>query len=205
MSEELTLTPEQQILFDKMKTRLRQKFALGVVAGKQLIDAYRDAGGKGNGIAAYTGASDMHRVPEVKAFLDSMKAPMISDAIMAREEALERLTAFARSGISDLVDFGEYELGEDADGNPIIQSSWKIKNSALQDPMKMAVISELTAGRDGIKLKTHSPLQAIQQLAKMQGWDSAAKIDHTSSDGTMTPPQPVDSELVKALVDKLVD
>jgi len=32
-------------------------------------------------------------------------------------------------------------------------------------------ISELSATKDGIKIKTHSPLQAIQQLAKLQGWD----------------------------------
>jgi phage terminase small subunit len=90
---------------------------------------------------------------------------------MTRKEALERLSAFARTDLSDLVEFGAYELGQDDDGKPIVQAAWKIRDSVLQDPKKLAAISELSAGRDGIKIKTHSPLQAIQQLAKLQGWD----------------------------------
>jgi phage terminase small subunit len=57
----------------------------------------------------------------------------------------------------------------------------------MQDPKQMAAISELTAGRDGIKIKTHSQIDAIKQLSKMQGWESAKKVDLTSSDGTMSP------------------
>src|SRR5690606_12847922 len=83
-------------------------------------------------------------------------------------------------------EFGSYEVGE-ADGEPVIQTTWRIKDSVLQDPQKLAAISELTASKDGIKIKTHSPLQAIQQLAKMQGWEAAQKFDHTSSDGSMSP------------------
>lgn len=94
-----------------------------------------------------------------------------SAAVMSRQEALERLSMVARTSLSDLVEFGSHELGEDEDGNPIIQSAWKIRDSALQDPKQLAAIAELTASKDGIKIKTHSPLQAIQQLAKMQGWD----------------------------------
>ena len=177
------MNEEQQALFDALSTLMRKKFALGVVAGKSLIQSYLDAGGKATGTAAYTGASDLHAEPSIQAFLKAMNAPLVSAAIMSREEALEKLTAFARTGISELVDFGEYNLGEDEDGNPIVQSSWRIKPQTLQDPMKMAVISELTAGRDGIKLKTHSPLQAIQQLAKMQGWDAPQKTELTGKDG----------------------
>ena len=42
--------------------------------------------------------------------------------------------------------------------------------SALQDPDKLAAISELTATKDGPKIKLHSPLAAIKQIAEMQGW-----------------------------------
>lgn len=35
-------------------------------------------------------------------------------------------------------------------GNPIIQAVWKFKVSALQDSKSLAVISELTASKDGI-------------------------------------------------------
>ena len=123
----------------------------------------------------------------IAARLAELNQAAVTAAVMTRQEALEKLSALARTDLKDLVEFGQYELGQDDEGNPVIQSSWKIKDSALQDPVKLSAISELTAGRDGIKIKTHSPLSAIQQLAKMQGWESAQKVDHTSSDGSMTP------------------
>lgn len=103
--------------------------------------------------------------------LAELNAAAVSAAVMTRQEALERLSVFARTDLAELVEFGSYELGQDDSGQPIVQASWRIRDSALQDPKKLVAISELSAGRDGIKIKTHSPLQAIQQLAKLQGWD----------------------------------
>ena len=103
--------------------------------------------------------------------LAELNAAAVSAAVMTRQEALERLSTFARTDLADLVEFGSYELGQDDSGQPIVQASWHIRDSVLQDPKKLAAISELSATKDGIKIKTHSPLQAIQQLAKLQGWD----------------------------------
>ena len=103
--------------------------------------------------------------------LAELNAAAVSAAVMTRQEALERLSVFARTDLADLVEFGSYELGQDDSGQPIVQASWHIRDSVLQDPKKLAAISELSATKDGIKIKTHSPLQAIQQLAKLQGWD----------------------------------
>ncbi len=150
-------------------------------------------------------ASELLDNREIAGRLEELNRSAVTAAVMSRTEALEKLSALARTDLKDLVEFGEYELGSDPDsGAPIIQTSWRIKSSALQDPVKMAAISELTASKEGIKIKTHSPLTAIQQLAKMQGWEAAQKFDHSSSDRSMSP-QPVDEALVKALVDKLVD
>jgi len=103
--------------------------------------------------------------------LAELNAAAVSAAVMTRQEALERLSVFARTDLAELVEFGSYELGQDDSGQPIVQASWHIRDSALQDPKKLVAISELSATKDGIKIKTHSPLQAIQQLAKLQGWD----------------------------------
>ena len=127
--------------------------------------------------------------PKIAARLAELNEDAVTEAVMTRQEALERLSRFARTDLTDLVEFGTHELGE-VDGEPVIQSTWKIRDSVLQDPEKLSAISELTASKDGVKIKTHSPLQAIQQLAKMQGWEAAQKHDHTSSDGSMSP-QPV--------------
>lgn len=140
----------------------------------------------GNASEAYRQAYNASRMkPETvnrnaKALLDNNKiatrlkelnSKAVTDAVMTRQEALEKLTAVARTDLSDLVEFGEHVAGEDDSGQPVIQTTWRIKDSAMQDPVKLVAIAELTAGRDGLKIKTHSPLQAMQQLAKMLGWD----------------------------------
>ncbi|HBN9476856.1 terminase small subunit [Pseudomonas aeruginosa] len=120
--------------------------------------------------------------PKIAARMAELNASAVTDAVMTRQEALERLSRFARTDLADLLEFGSYEIGEQ-DGQPVIQAAWKIKDSVLQDPQKMAAISELAATKDGIRIKTHSPLQAIQQLAKMQGWESATKHEVSGPDG----------------------
>jgi len=172
------MNQDQKYLFDRL-TALQQRIATNVLAGMTQRQAYRLAGGQAedDGVAD-SSASEILSNPKVSAFMDAMKEEAVSEAIMTRKEALEKLSTLARTDLKDLVDFGSYELGMDADsGNPIIQATWKVKPQALQDPKQMAAISELTASKDGIKIKTHSPLAAIKQLADMQGWNAAQKMD----------------------------
>lgn len=128
-------------------------------------------------------ASELLAHREISGRIKQVQEASISAAVMTRQEAMERLSSFARTDLADLVEFGEFEVGENEDGEPIIQSSWRIKPETLRDPKKMAAISELNASKDGIKIKTHSPLQAIQQLAKMQGWEAAQKFEHAGAGG----------------------
>lgn len=177
------MTPEQKQLFDQL-TQLQQRTAINVLAGMSQRAGYYAAGGtsKSDEVADAT-ASELLSNPKVKAFMDAMKAEAVSAAVMTRTEAMEKLSTLARTDLKDLVEFGEYELGDDGEGNPVIQSSWRIRDSALQDPAKMAAIAELTASKEGIKIKTHSPLAAIKQLADMQGWNAPAKKEITGANG----------------------
>lgn len=127
-------------------------------------------------------ASQMLAMVKIRSRLKELNSKAVTDAVMTRQEALERLSRFARTDLADLVEFGTYELGE-VDGEPVIQSTWRIKDSVLQDPEALAAIAEVNASKDGIKIKTHSPLSAIQQLAKMQGWESATKHEHSGLNG----------------------
>ena len=173
------MTPEQKTLFDQL-TELQQRTAINVLAGMTQRAGYYAAGGTAkNDESADATVSALLSNIKVRAFMDAMKEAAVSEAVMTRTEAMEKLSALARTDLKDLVEFGEYELGDDGEGNPVIQSSWRIRDSALQDPAKMAAISELTASKEGIKIKTHSPLAAIKQLADMQGWDAAKKVDTT--------------------------
>ncbi|MCC8381079.1 terminase small subunit [Xenorhabdus sp. PB30.3] len=188
--KKIQLTDEQKVLFDAL-TPLPQKFALGILKGLNQVDAYRKAGGKAKGESARTQASRMITFDNVKTFLDAMNQEAVSDAVMSRQEALERLSAMGRVSIHDIADFRNSQIGEDDEGKPVFQATWQFKDSALQNPVALSAVSELTTGKDGIKLKLHDPKSAIKQLAELLGWESAKKVDLSSSDGSMTP-NPID-------------
>lgn len=164
-------------------TQRQEAFCIAYLKTGNASEAYRQAYSTKNMKpgSINVNASKLLANTKVALRLKELNSKAVTAAVMTRQEALERLSGIARTDLADLLEFGTHELGSDDDGNPIIQTTWKVKDSAMQDPEKLSAIAELTSGRDGIKIKTHSPLQAMQQLAKMQGWESAAKIDHTTN------------------------
>ncbi|XYQ53315.1 terminase small subunit [Pectobacterium carotovorum] len=174
------LTAEQQALFDVL-TPLQKRFVTHVLKGKNQTEAYKAAKGKAKGDALRAAASRMYANVNVQAFLKSVHHDTVSDAIMTYEEAMERLTAMGRTSIADLATFGTHVVGEDDDGNPISQSVWSFKNASELKPEQMAAISELTAGKDGLKIKLHDPKAAIKQLAEMRGWEAPKKTEVTAT------------------------
>lgn len=178
-------------------TQKQESFCIAYIECGNASEAYRSAYNAENmkPETIHVKASELMANGKITERLKQLNSKAVTDAVMTRQEALERLSGIARTDLADLVEFGAYELGSDQDGNPIIQSAWKIKDSALQDPEKMAAIAELTAGRDGVKIKTHSPLQAIQQLAKMQGWEAVTKIDHTTNGESLNAMSPAQAAI----------
>lgn len=184
------MTPEQQELFDQL-TQLQQRTATGVLAGMTQRAAYYAAGGKADtDESADSSCSQILSNIKVKAFMDSMKRQAISDAIMNRDEAMSILTQLARGNLVDIVKFRTTHVGQNAEnGDDVHQTTWTIDESLQEtDPEKLIIISELEVGKNGPKIKQHSKAAAIALLAKMQGWESAQKVDHLSSDGSMSGP-----------------
>lgn len=189
------MTPEQAELFDQL-TELQQRLCTNVLAGMTQREAYVRAGGKGKTESVIdSSASEILRNPQVVAFMDSMKTQAVSDAIMSREEMLERLTLFARKGVKDIVRFKTAEIGRDMEtGEPLMQTGWFIPDSVMQNEDDLSIISELEVGKFGPKIKTHSALQAMAQIARIQGYESAQKFEHSGADGA--PLMPARIELV---------
>jgi phage terminase small subunit len=186
----IDMTPEQQELFDQL-TQLQQRTATGVLAGMTQRAAYYAAGGKADtDESADSSCSQILSNIKVKAFMDSMKRQAISDAIMNRDEAMSILTQLARGNLVDIVKFRTTHVGQNAEnGDDVHQTTWTIDESLQEtDPEKLIIISELEVGKNGPKIKQHSKAAAIALLAKMQGWESAQKVDHLSSDGSMSGP-----------------
>lgn len=187
------MTPEQKTLFDEL-TELQQRTATGVLAGMTQRAAYRSAGGTAkNDEAADAIVSRMLSDAKVKAFMDSMKRQAVSDAIMTREEMLERLSLFARKGISDIVEFKTAVIGKDMEtGEDVQQTGWWIPDSVMQDRKSLSIIAELEVGKFGPKIKTHSALQAMAQIARIQGYESAQKFEHSGVDGAPLMPSRIE-------------
>lgn len=178
------MTPEQKALFDEL-TELQQRVATGVLAGMTQRAAYYAGGGKAkNDDGADMSASQIMGNPKVKAFTDSMKVHAVNEAIMGREEMLARLSLYARKGIKDIVKFKTVVIGKDLEtGEDLQQTGWWIPDSVLQSEEDLSIISELEVGKFGPKIKTHSALQAMAQIAKMQGYEAAGKWEISGPNG----------------------
>lgn len=162
------LTDKQKELFDDL-TKMQQKIVLKSLEGMNDIDAYRAGGGKAKDeITQAVSASQIFSNLKVVSFMDSMKETLISEAIMTRTEALERLTRIARA---DCVPVFKSISIVDAEGNEHKQTVWSIPDSEDLTPEQLSSIAEVSTGKDGLKIKQHSAPQAIKQLAEMEDWN----------------------------------
>ena len=178
----MTLTEEQKALFDAL-TQLQRRFVTALLEGANQTEAYRRAGGKAKGDGERSKANQLVTNSNVQAFLQSVQHETVNEAIMTYTEALERLTLMGRTTIHDIATFGNYQIGEDEEGQPVFQASWKFKDSKNIKPEHLAAVAELSTGKDGLKIKLHDPKAAIKQLAEMCGWEPPKKAELTGATG----------------------
>lgn len=120
---------------------------------------------------------------KIAARLEELTKAATSKAVMTRQRALERLSLIAETSITDILEFDQQEL--DGPDGPVRETIWRMKDSAEIPDIAAATIKSVTMTKFGPKIEMYDRLSAIQQLAKMQGWESAQKLDHISSDGSM--------------------
>lgn len=177
------LTPKQRKLAEDLTTYQR-KLVLAVVSGMKYAEAHFAAGGKAKDKqVAESSTGRTLKIAKVKAFYESLMEQVEQQVVMDRAEALQILSDLARVKITDIVDFGTLKVGEDEDGNPIEQAVWQFKDSKDLDPATARAISEVATGKDGLKLKIHSQTGAIDQLAKILGWNAPTKQEISGPEG----------------------
>lgn len=194
------MTPEQQALSEKL-TNLQRLTVLGVVAGKSQRQAYYDAGGTAKSDASADSAvSTMLSDVKVKEFADSLVSKVASDAIMSREQALERLSLMADTRITDILEFEAVEVvakGKDGEDETKTETIWRLKDSAELQERAAAAIKSVTMTKFGPKVELHDAASAIAQIAKMQGWEAPTKVANTDSQGNDVPPTRIVIEAAK--------
>lgn len=182
------MTPEQQALADKL-TNLQRGVVLGVVAGKSQRQAYFDAGGKSKSDdAADVVVSRMLGTARVKAFYDSLVSNVAKGAILTRERALERLTLMAETEITDILEFVTVpvkKVGNDGEEEIAEETIWRMKDSPEVERRAKAAIKSVTMTKQGPKIEMYDARDAISQIAKMEGWEAAQKIEHKGAVGLL--------------------
>lgn len=132
---------------------------------------------------------------KVKEFYDSLIESAAENAVMSRTEALERLSLMGKARITDILEFEVVERVVNVEGvkerdekmETKTETIWRIKESAELNELAAASIKSVTMTKFGPKIEMHDAAAAIKQLATMQGWEAPSKVDHTSTDGSMSP------------------
>jgi len=181
---DIKLTAEQQKL-SKGLTRLQYNYAIELSNPKNSQrKAYLNAGGTAKSENAQDhGASQLLSNPKVRAFYDSLLAVAQTNAIMTRTEALERLSKSAKATIHDVCNFEHISIGQDSNGDDIMQTVWTMKDSKDIDPTIAACIKSVTFQKNGPKIEMYDSNGSIKQLSDMQGWNAPKKTEITGKDG----------------------
>lgn len=184
-TKQIKLTAEQLELASKL-TPLQRKFVMHLVSSSMnQREAYVKAGGKAETEKAQiASASRMLAQVSVKAFYDSLMNSIASDSIMTKQEALERLSKSARATIHDICTFELKQVGEDEEGNPVMQTVWTMKHSEDIDPVIAASIKSVTFTKTGPKIEMYDSNGSIKILSDLQGWNAPRKQEITGKDGS---------------------
>lgn len=130
-------------------------------------------------------AYDITLRPHVKKRINELNEQATVGAVMSRRKALETLSAIASTGVTDIVDFET--ITSEVDGEEVTRTVWRVKESADLSKSAGLAIKSVTMTANGPRIDLHDKLTALQQLARLQGWEASQKFDHVSSDGSMTP------------------
>lgn len=189
------LTKEQKLLYSKLNS-FQKHIANAHIANQNLtyakcyLKACKKAKKKPSKSPRQSGEQILSRI-DVKAYVDSVLAPeqdqAASTAIMTRDESLERLSAMARGSLAQLIQWGSVIVTDADTGEDIERPTWWFKDSKDLTPENIALISELASSKEGIKIKIHDAKAAHKQLAELQGWNSATKLQLVDEDEKLTP------------------
>lgn len=126
-------------------------------------------------------ASQMLAMVKIRSRLDELTAKATSDAVMTRQQAMERLSLIAGVNITDILEFDQHDV--ETDEGLVRETIWRMKDSDEVREAAAVAIKSVTMTKYGPKIEMHDKLSAIQQLAKMQGWESATKHELSGPGG----------------------
>lgn len=178
------MNEEQKELYAKL-TPLQQHTANGHLKGWTNEKSYLQACKKTKREPAKNPRSAANQIltnTNVKAYVESCKKSIaesdVDNTIMTREEALRRLTVIARG--KTLAQFKNVEIpiligkkaGDEDDEHwgSEERTIWNIPDAENLTDEQLQTIQEVTATKEGPKIKQYSPTEAIKLMCEMEGW-----------------------------------
>lgn len=161
--------------------------------GKTQREAYRDAypsSRKWGDRTVDAAASRLMSLDYMQARYEDLQRKLIVQAtdkgIMTAVEVLQEVSAIAKSNIGDYlkVDYVDVVTGYEAEGAPIIQRQAVVQVFGTDEiPRdKLAAVSSIKQGRNGIEIKLHDKVKAAELLGKHHKvFEDAVKHEHTGN------------------------
>ncbi len=133
------------------------------------------------GDAAYESAKESESTiltnPNLEELLAELRKAHIIKNLITREEAMEVLSDMAKTEMGDIIEFGDLDVGEDENGDPVVCGTWRFRGSKDLTKAVRRSIHEVSSSTQGLKIKQHDQKAAIKLLAEMLGWNEAKKVD----------------------------
>lgn len=183
IAEEVKVVLENTELTDKQRL-----FCIYYIKYFNATKAYKKAYGCSYETAMVNGFN-LLRNTKIESEIEKLKQHKLNQVMLSEEDIFQRYMDIAFSDITDYVNFGkrEIEILEDNQSKTIEVNYVDFNDSYDVDG---TIISEVRQGKDGVSIKLHDKMKALQWLS-----------DHMN---IATDKQKVELEVLKAKVDKKV-
>ncbi len=172
---------DEQVALWNSLTTLQKNFIKQKLEGKTNVAAYFAAGGRAKD---YKGATDsasvINKNKNVVDMLAVFDGITFSSLVMSRDEMAERLSVLARTSVDDVITFttGDDELMNMQTGEVFTgQERWCLKAAKDMQNAGIMAIQEITATKDGLKIKMHDPKTAMKQLSELLSYDAPRQLE----------------------------
>lgn len=155
------------VIEDDDLTEKQRLFCFYFIKLKNATKAYQRAYGCSYETAMVEGCKSL-RKPKIKEKLDKLRIERLNSICLSTEDILQKYIDIAFADITEYVKFGRREV-EMPDGTKVVNYV-DIKESAEVDG---TIISEISHGKNGVKVKLADKMRALDFLAKYNGMLSA--------------------------------
>lgn len=157
-------------------------FAREIAKGASQREAYRAAGYEGDERSLDANAARLIADDRVAIRVQEIQANAAKRAEITIERTLLELAKVGYADIRKAVSWGAAIAVDDGDGGEKISNGVAMLDSAEIDADTAAAISEVAQTRDGIRVKFHDKLSALEKIGKHLGMFTD-KLEMTGRDG----------------------